>query len=175
MLPADETRPKCRRCHTGGRKCTGYPEGLNFINDSPLNRLREQAPSHDLVRAPRLDKVHGSLTVLDENVYFSFLLHQLRIQSDFIHEDWPGLSALEMSDGLPQRCLKSFAMSLFGRANDLKEIQSGGMRLYSKSLKELNKCLEQPEKTVPSQTILSIVILMACEVFDRNSAAPVTS
>jgi predicted enzyme related to lactoylglutathione lyase len=76
-----------------------------------------------------------------------------------------------MSDCIAQRCLKAFATSFFGRVNGLKDTQADGMKLYVTSLKELNGCLQRPDQSAPSETILSIVILAVCEVSTTTISA----
>jgi len=174
-VKCDEIRPTCRRCLTGGRVCTGYPEGLNFIDDNPLHRLLDKALASSqrdasaTKKTPQLDLAQESLSVLGEDVYLSFLQHQVHVDGSFIDERWHGFSALRMSDCLAQRCLKSFATSLFGRVKALKDTQADGMKQYAMSLKELNGRLQQPDRSAPGETILSIAILAICEDLTATS------
>jgi hypothetical protein len=162
----DETKPKCLRCRNSGHDCTGYPERSNFIDDSPLHRRRRMPRNVEpgtraiaVVQVPR-----EAMSILGEDVYFGFLEQHLRTASPILDVRWPGFYALDMSDCLPRRCLKSFAASFYGRRHALLDTQEEGLQLYTTSLRELNGRLQQPRQSPPSSTIMAIAILTLCEV-----------
>lgn len=163
----DESKPECLRCRSRGLACTGYPEGLVFINEATTNR--RLAPESLPARRSwpgGAEAISNSLIVTGPDVYFSFLLKEMRDDpgTSLFDSRWPGFAAATMSDCLPRDCLECFATSYYGRRQGLDHIQSSGRKLYSRCLRELNSCLRAPGSSTASETIMSIIILTICEV-----------
>ena len=163
ILDLDETKPECLRCQNSGLECTGYPEGLLFINDNPASRLQRSTRSQRS-RSPQQIEPGLNLSVLGRDVYFAYLGQELQNGDTLLDGRWPGFCALQMPDCLSRRCMASFAASFFGRRTRNERASREGMRFYVESLGELNDRLSQPDDSPSAQTVLAIGILTVCEV-----------
>ena len=158
----DETRPTCLRCQNDGLSCTGYPEHPPFINSTPaswppkISRMTQ----HTTLSLPPLP----SLITIDDDHFRAYLKNEIQSGDSVIDKRWPGFTALSLPDSLTRQCITSFAAALYGRRRSSERARNEGMRLYAKSLSELNTNLSQLEGSTAGQTTLSIVILAVCEV-----------
>ncbi|KAJ9608720.1 hypothetical protein H2200_006491 [Cladophialophora chaetospira] len=169
-LKCDETKPQCIRCKTSGLDCTGFPEVSPFIDEDPATRLQRRLQSKKKV-VTRLPSLQLSLCHLGDDLYFAYLRRELRNGNKLLDGRWPGFSALEVPDDLSRQCITSFAASFFGRWKGNERAREDGLRLYTKSLRELNYRLSQPEDVSPAQTLLAICILTVCECLTATSNA----
>lgn len=78
--------------------------------------------------------------------------------------EWPGFRALAMPNALPQLSLQAFALSFFGRLQNVESAKVAGAQSYGQALVELKANLQNPTTEQKIDIIIAITIFKAYEV-----------